>query len=83
MLYAVDLAGAASGCLFIAALQWLDGVAVVLLCAALAVLAAVDAAFRTRAHDRSDPAYRAPNDVPSRWLQIDAHAGTQRIRFDE
>src|SRR5688572_1768175 len=41
-LYAVDLAGAAVGCLcVIASLQWLDGVGAVLGCAALAALAGV------------------------------------------
>ena len=41
-LYAVDLGGAALGCLaVIAALNWLDGVGAVLACAALAGLAAV------------------------------------------
>jgi hypothetical protein len=41
-LYAVDLAGAGSGCVaVIAALHWLDGVGAVLACAALAALAAV------------------------------------------
>jgi predicted membrane-bound spermidine synthase len=40
-LYAVDLAGAALGCLcVIAALHWLDGIAAILACAALAALAA-------------------------------------------
>ena len=41
-LYAVDLAGAAAGCLaVIVALHWLDGVGAVLACAALACAAAV------------------------------------------
>lgn len=41
-LYAVDLAGAAAGCLAVlAALNWLDGVGAVLACATLAALAGV------------------------------------------
>jgi predicted membrane-bound spermidine synthase len=41
-LYAVDLAGAAAGCLcVIASLQWLDGVGAVLCCAALMALSGV------------------------------------------
>src|SRR5574341_571708 len=41
-LYAVDLAGAATGCLaVIAALRWLDGVGAVLACASLAAAAAI------------------------------------------
>ncbi|HXM82753.1 MAG TPA: hypothetical protein VN929_12610 [Burkholderiales bacterium] len=146
-LYAVDLAGAAIGCLcVIAALHWLDGVSAVICCAALAALAAVPllrgrekavaisvtalfagtsiwagfylarhelAAFRIqhmkgleqaeidyerwnsfsriavlRASDRTPAAwslsraFKGPLEVPSRWLQIDAAAGTQLIRFD-
>ena len=41
-LYAVDLAGAATGCLcVIAALHWLDGIGAVIACASLAALASV------------------------------------------
>ncbi len=146
-LYAVDLAGAAIGCLcVIAALHWLDGVSAVICCAALAALAGVPllrgrgkavaisvavvlagtsiwagiylarhelAAFRIqhmkgleqteidyerwnsfsriavlRASDWTPAAwslsraFKGPLLVPSRWLQIDAAAGTQLIRFD-
>jgi hypothetical protein len=146
-LYAVDLAGAAIGCLcVIAALHWLDGVSAVICCAALAALAGVPllrgrgkalaisvtvvfagtsiwagiylarhelAAFRIqhmkgteqseidyerwnsfsriavlRASDWTPAAwslshaFKGPLQVPSRWLQIDAAAGTQLIRFD-
>jgi len=146
-LYAVDLAGAATGCLFVvAALHWLDGVGAVLACATLAALAAVlllrgrprhlatlvtlvlaattawtgmhlarydVAAFPIRyikfapqqeiEYERWNSfsriavmkpnqwdvpawslssAFKGPLDVPSRWLQIDAGAGTQLVGFD-
>lgn len=146
-LYAVDLAGAALGCLcVIASLHWLDGVGAVLCCAALAALAGVPllrgagriaavaiaaalagaslwagvhlarydlSAFPIRyvkweKQHRIDyerwnsfsriavmspsaadvPAwslsteFRGATDVPYRWLQIDASAGTQIVGFD-
>jgi hypothetical protein len=146
-LYAVDLAGAATGCLcVIASLHWLDGVGAVLCCAALAALAGVPllrgagrrvavaiaaslagaalwsgielarhdlAAFPIRyvkweKQHRIDyerwnsfsriavmsptaadvPAwslsseFKGRTDVPYRWLQIDASAGTQIVGFD-
>jgi len=146
-LYAVDLAGAAIGCLcVIAALHWLDGVGAVLACATLAALAAAIllpgkrkavavlisailggttiwtgiylarhqlAAFRIehikgaeqeaidyeRWNSFSRIAVLKPSksgalawnlstefkgslDIESRWLQIDAIAGTQLVGFD-
>ncbi len=146
-LYAIDLAGAAAGCLVvIAALHWLDGVGAVLACATLAALAAV---LLLRGRERSiailvsvalaaitawsavhlarydlaafpiryikwaaqqeieyerwnsfsriavmkpnrwdvpawslSSAFKGPLEVPSRWLQIDAGAGTQLVGFD-
>ena len=145
-LYAVDLAGAATGCLcVIAALHWLDGIAAVVACAALAALASVPllrgkrqmvaslvtatlagtaiwsavylarnevAAFKIQHIKSADyeeldyerwnsfsriavlkpvptalgwsmsPKFKGSLDVPSRWLHIDAIAGTQLIGFD-
>ena len=144
-LYAVDLAGAATGCLcVIAALHWLDGIGAVIACASLAALASVPllrgrpqmvasvvtaafagttiwsgvylarnevAAFNIQSIKGADPEgfdyerwnsfsriavlkpsvtlgwsmspkFKGPLDAPSRWLQIDAWAGTQLIGFD-
>jgi hypothetical protein len=145
-LYAVDLAGAAIGCLaVVAALRWLDGVGAVLACAALAGAGAVPlltgrrralatlvaagfagaavwtgfylaqhetAAFRILhikgaeqppidyerwnsfsriavLRPQTDAVgwnlsteFKGAGDITSRWLQIDAHAGTQLIAFD-
>ena len=146
-LYAVDLAGAAAGCLaVIASLSWLDGIGAILACATLAALggtllasgrsraasAALAAGFaaatlwagvhlareelaafpipfikgsQREAFDYErwnsfsritvmqdapgyatawslSAAYRGPLEVRSRWLQIDAGAGTQLIGFD-
>lgn len=148
-LYAVDLAGAALGCLLvIVSLAWLDGLGAVLACATLAAAAAAllmhgpqrsaalaitaalagtttwagihlareevaafaipyvkgmeEVAFDyerwnsfsrivvTQPNDgRSyaltwslSAAYKAPIEIPNRWLQIDAGAGTQLIGFD-
>jgi hypothetical protein len=145
-LYAVDLAGAATGCLcVIAALHWLDGIGAVVACATLAALASVPllrgkpqmvaslvtaamagttiwsgvylarhevAAFNIqyiKGADQEDldyerwnsfsriavlkpasaamawsmsPKFKGSLDVPSRWLLIDAVAGTQLIGFD-
>ena len=144
-LYAVDLAGAATGCLcVIAALHWLDGIGAVIACASLAALASVPllrgrpqmvasvvtaafagttiwsgvylarnevAAFTIQSIKGADPEgfdyerwnsfsriavlkpsvtlgwsmspkFKGPLDAPSRWLQIDAWAGTQLIGFD-
>jgi hypothetical protein len=144
-LYAVDLAGAATGCLcVIAALHWLDGIGAVIACASLAALASVPllrgrpqmvaslvtaafagttiwsgvylarnevAAFNIQSIKGADPEdldyerwnsfsriavlkpsvtlgwsmspkFKGSLDAPTRWLQIDAHAGTQLIGFD-
>jgi predicted membrane-bound spermidine synthase len=146
-LYAIDLAGAAAGCLaVIAALRWLDGVGAVLCCAALAALggvpllrgagrlvaiaiaaalagAALWSGIELARHDLAAfpiryvkwekqrgidyerwnsfsriavmspssfdvPAwslsteFKGSTDVPYRWLQIDASAGTQLVGFD-
>jgi len=144
-LYAVDLAGAATGCLcVIAALHWLDGIGAVVACATLAALASIPllrgkpqmvaslvtaafagttiwsgvylarnevAAFNIQSIKGADPEdldyerwnsfsriavlkpsvtlgwsmspkFKGSLDAPTRWLQIDAHAGTQLIGFD-